>query len=100
MAISIDLHTKGTLRCEAFNPSNNMSLTLRTANKETVSLYGLAPLIAWQMFDMFRDSETAFYYAAESVLEIGAKPVETERLIERARAVTCSALALKLEGAA
>ncbi|KCZ47744.1 hypothetical protein [Hyphomonas sp. CY54-11-8] len=83
----IAIHTHGNIAVELFQPLNNMSIVL-VANGDHVNLFGIDAARAWALFDMFRDSDTGFYYGEESMHRIGDDPVRAAELVARARAAT------------
>lgn len=84
MTTSINIHNASDARVASFMPDNNFAIRIEVAGVK-VTFFDMDPVYAWSLFDMMRDSETAFHYGKEYFYRIGEDPQTAADLIRRAR---------------
>lgn len=87
MSTHINIMNCKDVRVSAFSPSNHMALTLE-ADRTSVNLFGMPAEIAWSMFDLMRDGDTAFHFYGRSIHALAKDPEAAASLIREARAAT------------
>lgn len=84
MNTSINIHHASDARVASFTPDNSFAIRIVAGGIE-ITLFDMDPVYAWSLFDLMRDSETAFHYVNQSVFHIGEEPERAADLIRRAR---------------